>query len=100
MHELQQFWSGVKMHVNMSSENIEQTVRCALLCVSCDLPAGRKACGFLSYNARLGCTKCLKEFPGTVGSQDFSGFDRSKWTKRTDDKHRENIAKLKQCTHR
>ena len=100
VHELQQFWSGVKMHVNMSSENIERTVRCALLCVSCDLPAGRKACGFLSYNARLGCTKCLKEFPGTIGSQDFSGFDRSKWTARSDDKHRENITKLKQCTYR
>jgi len=43
--------------------------------VTCDLPAGRKVCGFLSHSATLGCSKCLKEFPGAVGNKDYSGFD-------------------------
>lgn len=50
----------------------EVKVRCALVCVACDLPAGRKTCGFLSYNAHFGCSHCWKEFPGPVGSVDFS----------------------------
>ena len=29
---------------------------------SCDIPAARKVCGFLSHAARLGCSKCLKIF--------------------------------------
>ena len=33
------------------------------------MPAGRKACGFLSHSALLGCTKCLKVFPGSVGNK-------------------------------
>ena len=53
----------------------KQIVRCALLSAACDLPAGRKLCGFLSFNARLGCSRCWKEFPGCVGNQDFSGFN-------------------------
>ena len=52
-------------------------VRCALIGVPCDMPAGRKACGFLSHCALLGCTKCLKVFPGSVGNKDYSGFDRA-----------------------
>lgn len=33
-------------------------IRCALTCVGCDLPAERKTCGFLSYMANLGCSRC------------------------------------------
>ena len=32
---------------------------CALLCAACDLPAGRKLCGFLIYTATYGCSCCL-----------------------------------------
>ena len=39
-----------------------KTVRCILLGVACDMPAGRKAAGFLSHSAHLGCTKCYKVF--------------------------------------
>ena len=34
----------------------ERVVRAALLTVACDLPAGRKVCGFLSHSANLGCS--------------------------------------------
>ena len=70
--DLLDFWKGVPLNVNgVGYKNI----RCALLCVACDSPAGRKACGFLGHSAKLGCTKCLKEFPGCVGFKKYSGFD-------------------------
>lgn len=67
--ELMEFWVGTKLQIHTSSGTIEEMVKCALLCISCDLPAGRKVCVFLSHTARLGCSRFLKEFPGTVGSQ-------------------------------
>ena len=91
------FWDGVVLHVHTSSGTAEKMVKCALLCISCDLPAGRKAVGLLSYNARLGCSKCLKEFTGPVGSRNYSGFDRSQWKPRSDEEHRSNVRKLRKC---
>ena len=96
--ELLQFWTGKKLCICTSSGVVEEVVKCALLCVTCDLPAGRKAGGFLSYTARLGCSRCLKEFPGSIGEQrNYSGFDRSKWPWISDAHHRENIQELKKC---
>ena len=95
VNELLDFWTGVKLCVKTVAEKL---VRCSLLCVSCDLPAARKACGFLSYTARLGCSQCLKEFSGRVGEErDFSGFERSQWPHRLDTRHRENVKKLRKC---
>ena len=60
--------------------------------MGCDLPAGRKTCGFLSYNANLGCTWCYSDFgTGVFGKQNYSGFDRSKWTPRDNQTHRKNV---------
>ena len=57
-----------------------------------------QACGFFSYTARLGCSRCLKEFPGSVSDQrNYSGFDRSKWARRSDADHRDNVKKLSNC---
>lgn len=97
VNELLSFWEGINLQVNTASGVIEEKVRCALLCVACDLPAGRKACGFLACNARLGCSRCLKEFSGGVGNQDFSGFERSNWHARTDAEHREDVKKIRTC---
>ena len=88
---------GIKCIANINKQDITVTVRAALLCVACDLPAGRKVCGFLGHNAALGCSRCLKKFPGTVGSMNYSGFDRSQWEKRNIIKHRENIKKINSC---
>ena len=95
--ELEQFWSGIKLPVCTISGSAEEVVKCALLCVCCDLPAARKTCGFLSYNARLGCSKCMKEFQGSIIQRNYSGFDRSKWPPRTNSQHRKNVKKLKVC---
>ena len=65
--------------------------------MACDVPAARKVAGFLSHAARLGCSKCLKEFPkvkeGDVYKTDYSGFDRETWPPRTNKRHRENANK-------
>ena len=63
--ELKDLWQGVTLNVRTAVTNTEQAlVRCALLCVACDLPARRKVCGFLSHSAAKGCSKCKKVFSG------------------------------------
>ena len=66
--------------------------RVALSCVSCDIPASRKVCGFLGHNAKLGCNKCLKQFETpTLGQTNYSGFDRGNWPCRSAENHRHNV---------
>ena len=85
-------WNGVEFNVTGIGK---KKIRCALLCVACDLPAGRKV-GFLGHNARLGCSRCLKEFPGSVGSMDYSGFNRDSWQLRNSTEHnRDALESLK-----
>ena len=97
VNELLVFWKGVQMKVQRGSNMVIEQIRCALLCVTCDTPAGRKVCGFLGHTARLGCFKCLKSFPGSVGTMNFSGFDRSTWHPRSVASHRQNIEIIQQC---
>lgn len=49
------WYSGITVPMRNGSE---VTVRLALACVACDMPASRKVCGFLGHNALLGCNKC------------------------------------------
>lgn len=100
VEELLHFWKGVSVAIRTNTGIEQKVVRCALTCVSCDLPAMRKVCGFLSHSAALGCSKCMKLFSGSVGSMDYSGFDRSAWPKRTNQSHRENVQKLKNCNNK
>lgn len=95
--ELKDFWHGVPLKVHTGTSTTEHTVRCALLCIACDLPAGRKVCGFLSHSATKGCSKCLKLFSGRVGSMCYSGFDRSLWPPRTNEIHRSNVEEVLKC---
>ena len=59
-------------------------MQCILLGVACDMPAGRKAAGFLGHSAHLGCTKCYKVF----------GFDREMWKIRINSDHRAHIQEI------
>ena len=95
--ELLQLWDGLPMSVQMRNGIQEITVKVAILCVACDIPAGRKVCGFLGHSAKLGCTRCLKHFPGTVGSMDYSGFERHLWTVRSVEQHRRDVVNIKKC---
>lgn len=69
--------------------NTHIRIRLALSCVSCDIPATRKVCGFLSHHAKLGCNKCYKDF-----ISDSALFDRSNWKLRTAMEHREECRKI------
>jgi len=95
--EFQDFWTGVDLTVCTDGQNRTEIVKAAILCVTCDMPAGRKVCGFLGHSATLGCSKYLKEFPGAAGNKDYSGFDTSEWPKRTNEGHRDSIFKIKKC---
>ncbi len=68
------------------------TFRAALLCVSCDLPAIRKLCGFMHHGARQGCSRCSTNFEvdASDGKTRYSGlgFDTSAWPRRTNIAHR------------
>ena len=93
--ELLELWEGVRFSVAVSTGRTEQVIRGALLCVACDLPAGRKTCGFLGHSANLGCSKCFKIFKGDITNKDYSGFNRSEWKVRSNKEHRESDFKLK-----
>ena len=93
--ELMDFWKGIMIPIG--EKKALTKVRCALLCVACDLPAGRKVCGFLSHSATLGCSRCMKTFPGQVGQKDYSGLDRSLWQPRTLQRLKQCISEIKLC---
>ena len=94
VNDLLELWRGVLLNVNGSGET---NVCCALLCVACDSPAGRKACGFLAHSANLGCTKCRHVFSGSVGNKKYSGFEKSKWIPRKNETHCNNTLSLLHC---
>ncbi len=81
MKELLLLWDGISINTTDSGT---QTIF-----VCCDLPASKKVCGFLSHSANLGC---LCEFStGEFGIQNYSGFNRDRWTPRSNVKHREDV---------
>lgn len=96
--DLKEFWIGTDLYI--TTTGCHSKVRCAVICCSCDLPAGRKVCGFLAHSAALGCSKCKKRF-SAIGecsiTRDYSGFERSDWELRTNFSHREDVQKLSQC---
>ena len=97
VYEFLELLDGVQMKIYGEET---QLVKGILIGVSCDMPAGRKVCGFLGHSATLGCNKCFKKFPGSVGSKDYSGFDREnprKWKKRTNEVHRSNVREIQRA---
>ena len=53
--------------ISVKSPTGRVTVKCALACVACDIPAARKVSGFIGHSGRLGCSKCKKEFKSISG---------------------------------
>ena len=77
-----------------------QLVRAALLCVTCDLPARKKVCGFMGHTASLGCSRCLKSFSGAIGSKDYSGFKRAEWRMRTIQAHHASVDDIRKSRNK
>ena len=42
----------------------------------------------------MGCSRCVKQFPGQAGEKDFSGFDLKSWKARTGEKHRQEMIEI------
>ena len=94
--DLQLLWKGIFITNSTLTTTI---IRAALLCVACDIPAARKVCGFLGHRATKGCSKCLLSFPTESFSAkpDYSNFDCSQWTPRTNSAHRIEVSKVLEC---
>ena len=91
--EMKVLWNGV--YLKSSLCRLPLRFRAAIACISCDVPAARKLCGFKSHNSHRGCSKCFKYFPGNVKeSFDFSGFKREEWPKREIGSHRQYATKV------
>ena len=79
--DLQNLWVGVTMVI----QGRALKVRAAVSCLACDVPAARKVGGFVSFNGRFGCNKCMKEFKvERFGDYpDYSGFEKTDWELRS-----------------
>ena len=96
--ELKAMWEDGVLLTTSQSPTFRLQHRLALLCISCDIPASRKACGFLGHSAKIGCSKFLKVFPGEFGYRDYSGFNRELWPLRANNNHCTKVAALKYCS--
>ena len=93
VHELNHSWlHGMEV---TTSHNSQICVKVALSCVTCDIPATRKVCGFLSHHATKGCNKCSKEFPVRDNRTYYYGFSNTEaWTARTREQHIADIEEI------
>ena len=99
VQELNSAYNGWKIPTNHPVLK-HVTVRLCVGCVSSDIPATRKLCGFLGHAARLGCNKCLTSFPtARFGEKpDFSGFNRDEWDLRTKNGHISSCMEIQNAT--
>jgi len=96
--ELKEFWKGVVIDCNKHPLK-SLLIRAAIICCASDIPATRKLCGFVGHAARLGCSKCLKEFPSIIVDgkkrRDYSGYDKETWPVRDLKLHKEKSEEYK-----
>ena len=90
---LKDMWDGIFVSLPRSGE---VKIRCVLLGVCCDLPAGRKVCGFMGHNANKACTRCYSSFSEGFGKSNFSNFNKDSWPSRTVSSHRRKVRKIMQ----
>ncbi len=102
--EFESLWSGVD--INVHGERIPRLIRAAIALISCDLPAGRKMCGWRSFNNC--CSRCTKPFTvyaterkgsdgKTVFATDKAGTDYAAWTPRDADETRDRAEQWREC---
>ena len=93
--ELLELWNGIQLKTSSSLFGYT-SLRCALTCVSSDLPATRKVGGFAGHSAAMGCSKCKIKFKsGSFGEKlDYSGYDRNLWQPRDKHSHEAEISEI------
>ena len=96
--EILVLWKGIQIETSRSILGI-RTIRVALACISSDIPATRKLCGFYGFKARHGCSKCMKLFQTNTFSDrtDYSGFQREEWPLRNAKIHHQKALEAKQA---
>ena len=95
--DLLDLWKGVQLR--LPGTDVTARFRCALLGVACDLPVGCKTCGFLSYSANFGCSRCFEKFSRGFGTRNFyDNFDRNSWIMRSNTRHRSDVKEILKCT--
>ena len=92
-------WKGIRLsRFALGLSRFALTCRAAVMSVSSDIPATREICGFKGHSALLGCSRCLKRFPGGFGEKkDYSAFERNSWKHRTNQDHGRQAVKMSQC---
>ena len=98
VQDLKKLYQGVTFQ-NPSSCLGFTTIRATLGCVTCDLPATRKVCGFANFNANFGCSKCMKKFatPAFGSKPVYAGFDCVNWVPRNITMHKSLVAKYSEA---
>ena len=86
--------SGVNLTLP-SDNNI--TVLVCLICVTYDVPAICKVCGFAGHKARLGCSKCLCEFNHLQGGGLQCSGNLGEWDLCNLEQHRKRCEESLQC---
>lgn len=81
--ELLEFLDGIWF----STKSGKKLIKCVMVGLSSDIPATRKAAGFVGHNATKACSRCLKTFPRVGDHVDCSGFDRETWEPRSHKSH-------------
>lgn len=95
--QLIELWHGVELLTTYESST-GKTIRAAVICCSCDIPAARKLCGHIS--ARVACHRCLKRAQYDDRNQpNFGGFeDIDEWfVERDIDQIRKNAYEWLDC---
>ena len=90
---LKDLWNGISISVPQFGKI---KIRCILLGVCCNLPAGRKVCRFLGRNVNKCCTECYSTFSEAFGKSNFSNFNRDSWNSRTMSSCRRNVKVIMQ----
>ncbi|MBV8802715.1 MAG: hypothetical protein JO131_07115 [Gammaproteobacteria bacterium] len=71
INQLNRLWEGY--HIKTYEHNNGRFVRGAIIGCSCDVPASRKLCGFIS--ARIACYRCYKSANLINKQPNFGGFE-------------------------
>ncbi len=78
--------NDLRTGVLMKSDTL--LVRAALLCVTCDIPAAKKVCGFMGH---AGCLLSFRK-------GDYSNYEKTQWTERTIEDHNSKADAHSKCS--
>ena len=95
--QLIELWNGIELSTTYENSS-GKSIRAAVICCACDIPAARKLCGHIS--ARIACHRCEKIANFNTRNQpNFGGFDdMEQWfVKRNVDEVRNNAGLWKEC---